>query len=204
MFEHQAAFTEMLRVGRDMRKRMFDTIEQRHAEDFGNGKAGIKLYEELLSAVRDAGVPEAETEFESRFLPMLDKQGVQPAGAAAGTFDPDRMTAAEGPWSGVWRWISSTVMAAAIAGAAGWFFGDKALKWIKGEPPALTQTPGPAAPPAQPAAAGEVPTPVTTTGPETPAGSAIPAPAEGTEPPMRAEPRQPEEGERPSVPEAER
>jgi hypothetical protein len=199
VFEHQAAFTEMLRVGRDMRKRMFDTIEQRHADDLGNGKAGMKLYEDLLSAVRDAGVPEAETEFESRFLPLLNKKEVQPAG----TFDPDRMTAAEGPWSGVWRWISSTVMAAAIAGAAGWFFGDKALKWIKGEPPALTQTPGPATPPAQPAAAGEAATPVTATGPETPAGSAIPVPAEGTEPPTRADPEQPE-GERPSVPEAER
>jgi len=55
VFEHQAAFMEMLRVGRDMRKRMFDTLEERHAQDFQNGKAGMKLYEELLSAVRDAG-----------------------------------------------------------------------------------------------------------------------------------------------------
>jgi len=199
VFEHQAAFTEMLRVGRDMRKRMFDTIEQRHADDFVNGRAGTKLYEDLLSAVRDAGVPEAETEFESRFLPLLNKKRVQPD--TAGTFDHDRMTAAEGPWSGVWMWISSTIMAAAIAGAAGWYFGDKALKWIKGEPPALTQAPAPAAPPA---VAGEAPTPETATGPETPAGSAIPAPADGTEPPTRAEPGQPEEGERPSAPESER
>jgi hypothetical protein len=51
---------------------MFDTIEQRHKNDFVRSRRGMGLYEDLLSAVRVSGVPEAVDEFESRFLPLLD------------------------------------------------------------------------------------------------------------------------------------
>ncbi len=70
--EHQAAFIQALRSGGKMRKRMFDTIEQRHAQDFVSGRVGTDLYENLLSAVRASGVPEALEEFESRFFPLLN------------------------------------------------------------------------------------------------------------------------------------
>src|SRR5262245_24826527 len=40
---YQAAFVEALRGGRAMQKRVFDTIEERHAKDFGNGRVGQKL-----------------------------------------------------------------------------------------------------------------------------------------------------------------
>jgi hypothetical protein len=70
--EHQVAFIQALRSGHKMRKRMFDTIEQRHKNDFVRSRRGMGLYEDLLSAVRVSGVPEAVGEFESRFLPLLD------------------------------------------------------------------------------------------------------------------------------------
>ena len=72
MVEHQVAFIQALRSGHKMRKRMFDTIEQRHKNDFVSSRMGMGLYEDLLSAVRVSGVPEAAEEFESRFLPLLD------------------------------------------------------------------------------------------------------------------------------------
>ena len=70
--EHQVAFIQALRSGHKMRKRMFDTIEQRHKNDFVRSRRGMGLYEDLLSAVRVSGVPEAVEEFESRFLPLLE------------------------------------------------------------------------------------------------------------------------------------
>ena len=47
-------------------------IEQRHKNDFVSSRRGMGLYEDLLSAVRVSGVPEAVEEFESRFLPLLE------------------------------------------------------------------------------------------------------------------------------------
>jgi hypothetical protein len=70
--EHQGAFIQALRSGHKMRKRMFDTIEQRHKNDFVRSSRGMGLYDDLLSAVRVSGVPEAVEEFESRFLPLLE------------------------------------------------------------------------------------------------------------------------------------
>jgi hypothetical protein len=70
--EHQGAFIQALRSGHKMRKRMFDTIEQRHKHDFVSSRMGMGLYEDLLSAVRVSGVLEAVEEFESRFLPLLE------------------------------------------------------------------------------------------------------------------------------------
>src|SRR5690242_2448313 len=63
-----------MRDGRKMRARMFDTIEQRHAHDFRSGDDGTRLYEGLLSAIRDSGDPEAVKEFERRFFPLVDPE----------------------------------------------------------------------------------------------------------------------------------
>jgi hypothetical protein len=63
MLEHQAEFVNALRGGREMRERLFDTMERCYAHDFGNGRAGKGLYERLLSAVRAAGSPAATAEF---------------------------------------------------------------------------------------------------------------------------------------------
>jgi hypothetical protein len=40
MFEHRDAFMETLRVGQEMRKRIFDTLEERYGQDFGSGRVG--------------------------------------------------------------------------------------------------------------------------------------------------------------------
>jgi hypothetical protein len=63
---------ETLRAGPQMRGRAFDAIEWRHARELGSGTAGMRLYDDLFSAVRDAGVPEAVHEFERRFLPFIN------------------------------------------------------------------------------------------------------------------------------------
>ena len=175
MFEHQAAFVDMLRVGRDMRKRMFDTLEERHADDFGNGKAGRRLYDDLLSAVRDAGVPEAVTEFESRFLPLLNRKRPQ-ADAQPGfatDLDLDRMSAAP-RWRTGWVWLWSLAGAVVIAGAL--FLGYNYLKTTAERLPSVTEAPPPAAQPAGPASE----TPAVTEAPVPPAGTAEPV----SEPPV--------------------
>ena len=71
VLESHAVFVNALRGGHEIRKRIFDVIEQYHANDFGDGMAGIELYEELLSALRDSGMPEVVKEFERRFAPLL-------------------------------------------------------------------------------------------------------------------------------------
>jgi hypothetical protein len=72
VLEHRAVFVNALRIsGDEIRRRTFDTIEQHHAHDFANGRAGIELYEELLYALRDSGMPEVMKEFERRFFPLL-------------------------------------------------------------------------------------------------------------------------------------
>ena len=149
VFEHQAAFMETLRAGREMRKRIFDTLEQRHAHDFGNGRAGMKLYEDLLSAVRDAGVPKAAEEFETRFFPLLNPD--QPRGEADfGTqTNQDRITAVEDRRGGSWGWISALGVAAVIFGAL--MLGSNALKMTAAEPPTVTEAPVPAANATEPA-----------------------------------------------------
>ena len=112
MSEYQTAFMEALRGGRRMQQRMFDTIEQRHAYDLGDGKAGLKLYETLLSAVRESGVPEAAMEFEKRFFPLLNPERPHRAadgGAPEERSDQDRRGAG-------WIWISTLGVAAVIFG----------------------------------------------------------------------------------------
>jgi hypothetical protein len=71
-FKHRVAFVERLRREPDMRRRMFDTLEQRFRQDFASDRTGKNLYDVLHAAVRDADVPGLETEFERRFLPLLE------------------------------------------------------------------------------------------------------------------------------------
>jgi len=73
VLEHQAVFVNALRRGGcEIRKRIFDVIKQHHANDFGNGRESVELYEELLSALRDSGMAEAMKKFERRFSPLLN------------------------------------------------------------------------------------------------------------------------------------
>jgi hypothetical protein len=72
MLDPRAVFVNALRISSDeTRTRIFDNIEQHHAHDFGDGKAGIELYEGFLYALRDSGMPEVTKEFERRFFPLL-------------------------------------------------------------------------------------------------------------------------------------
>ena len=174
MFEHQAAFVDMLRVGRDMRKRMFDTLEERHADDFGSGKAGRKLYDDLLSAVRDTGVPEAVTEFESRFLPLLTRKRQQADAQPGFATDLDLMSGAQARWRAGWVWLWSLAGAVVIAGAL--FLGYNYLKTTAERLPSVTEAPPPAAQTAGPASE----TPAVTEAPVAPAGVAEPV----SEPPI--------------------
>ena len=174
MFEHQAAFVDMLRVGRDMRKRMFETLEERHADDFGSGKSGRKLYDDLLSAVRDAGVPEAVTEFESRFLPLLTRKRQQADAQPGFATDLDLMSGAQARWRAGWVWLWSLAGAVVIAGAL--FLGYNYLKTTAERLPSVTEAPPPAAQTAGPASE----TPAVTEAPVAPAGVAEPV----SEPPI--------------------
>jgi len=72
VLEHRAIFVNSLRSSSDeTRRRIFDNIERHDAHAFANGRAGIDLYEGLLSALRDSGMPEVTKEFERRFSPLL-------------------------------------------------------------------------------------------------------------------------------------
>ena len=84
-----------------MRERLFDTMEQYYAHDFGNGRAGKGFYEQLLSAVRAAGSSEAIKEFETRFSPFLNPHqkhlNAGDVGHLAGITDPEVTTAVQDP-----------------------------------------------------------------------------------------------------------
>ena len=113
MFEHRDAFIGTLRAGPDMRKRVFDTLEERFAHDLGTGRAGKILYDALHSAVRDTDVPGAAEEFEDRFLPLLNP-GRSPRKADA--LDQDRIAAADGR-TGLRGWIAALCAVAVVVGA---------------------------------------------------------------------------------------
>jgi hypothetical protein len=72
VLEHHAIFVNALRGGHEIRKRIFDVIEQHHANDFRGGREGVELYEELLFALRNSGMPDVVKEFERRFAPLLN------------------------------------------------------------------------------------------------------------------------------------
>jgi hypothetical protein len=97
-----------------MRERMFDTLEQRHAHDLRSGDDGKRLYEDLLSAVRDSGDPQAAEEFECRFFPFVDPDLEAEMGAGEGIAKED---AAELRRRGGWGWVSAACVAAVVLGA---------------------------------------------------------------------------------------
>jgi hypothetical protein len=74
-------------------------MEQYYAHDLGNGKAGKGFYEQLLSAVRAAGSPEAIKEFETRLFPFLNPHQKQlnagDVGHLEGITDPEVTTAVQ-------------------------------------------------------------------------------------------------------------
>ena len=119
---------DALRDGRKMRKRIFDSIAQRHAHDFGNGGSGLKFYEDLLSAVHDSGVPEAAQEFERRFFPLV-------------MTDQDLTRGQEAQRSPRWGWIC---VAAVVVGGLG--FGFSLFKMATAEPPTMANAPTPTNP----------------------------------------------------------
>jgi hypothetical protein len=124
--EYQTAFMEALRGGRRMQQRMFDTIEQRHAHDLGDGRAGLKLYETLLSAVRESGVPEAATEFEKRFFPLLNPERPHRKADVDEISGQDRITVTADRWGAGWIWVPTLGAAAVIFGV--WILGFDVLK----------------------------------------------------------------------------
>jgi hypothetical protein len=112
MFEHRDAFIGALRAGPDMRKRIFDSLEERYAHDLGTGRAGKILYDSLHSAVRDADVPGAAEEFEDRFLPLLDpRRWPRKVNVVV---DQDRIAAVDGR-TGQRSWIAALCAVAIVA-----------------------------------------------------------------------------------------
>jgi hypothetical protein len=55
------------------RRIAFDVVERNCRDRFHHGEEGLNLFLELVGYVQAARVDEAVTEFESRFLPMLDQ-----------------------------------------------------------------------------------------------------------------------------------
>jgi hypothetical protein len=112
MLEHRDAFIGTLRAGPDVRKRVFDSLEQRFADGLGTGREGKLLYDALLSAVRDADVPGAAEEFEARFLPLVNRAPPR----EAEVLDQSQVVVADGR-SGWRSWIGALCAVAVLAGA---------------------------------------------------------------------------------------
>jgi hypothetical protein len=56
------------------RRIAFDVVERNCRDRFALGEEGLNLFLELAAYVRAARVEEAVSEFESRFVPMLDQE----------------------------------------------------------------------------------------------------------------------------------
>jgi hypothetical protein len=125
MLEHQSAFMDGLRGGRRMRKCMFDSIEQHHADDFANSRVGPRLYQDILSAVREAGTAEALKEFETRFLPLVNSDPSRDKGAIAIARAGNVATAAASRSRSRWVGVSVVLVVASLGGA---LVGFKMLK----------------------------------------------------------------------------
>src|SRR5438045_107523 len=109
---------DALRSGRQMRKCIFDTLEQHHADDFGNSRVGPRLYQDILAAVRESGAAEAVKEFESRFLPLVNSD---PARDNAAILVSEKAAAAaadrkRGRWVGISVVLVVAMLAAATVG----------------------------------------------------------------------------------------
>jgi len=113
MFEHRDGFMETLRSGAEMRRRIFESLEQRYGQDFAGGAVGKTLYATLHSAVADADVPGALAEFESRFLPLVNGRRLpNQAEAASAEADED----APAPDGRQWGWIAAIIVVVIVAG----------------------------------------------------------------------------------------
>jgi hypothetical protein len=134
MLEHRDAFIQTLRAGPHVRKRIFDTLEQRCAEHFGSGRVGRNLYDVLYSAVHDAAVPEAVKEFENRFLPLLNRPRSPPAEIT----DQDR-TATDINRVGGGGWNAALCAGAVVIG--GLAVGLIVLNTLLPKPPTRTKPP---------------------------------------------------------------
>ena len=147
MSEHHAAFMDALRRGPKMRERMFDTIEQQHTIDFSS-RVGKGLYEHLLSAVRDSGVPEAVKEFENRFSPLLNAdplRGKADIGVPEEVINDLRTAVAEDRRR-TWAGISALCFAALVAAV---IIGFNAFKMTTSARPTLNEATIPAAKPTE-------------------------------------------------------
>jgi len=112
MLEHRDAFMQSLRAGPEARRRIFESLERRFGQDFASGRSGQLLYETLHSAVQDAAVPGALSEFEGRFLPLVNGHrtplGVEP--------DPAQAAAIEERHKARGSWISAISAVVLVAG----------------------------------------------------------------------------------------
>jgi hypothetical protein len=126
-----------------MRERMFDTIEQRHAYDFSDSEVGKRLYEELLSAVRDCGDTQAAEEFECRFSPLLDPDHPRRDAEIALGEEITKEDRTDRGWRGGWGWVSA-VSGAAVALVA-LFLGFNAMRMKTADRPTLAGSSIPAA-----------------------------------------------------------
>jgi hypothetical protein len=170
MLEHRDAFMETLRAGPEMRRRIFESLEQRYGDDFCSGAVGQTLYATLHSAVEDAAVPGALAEFENRFLPLVNGRRL-PLQSEPDPEDADEKDTTP-PGRRIWSWVYAIVAVAVLAG--GVVGGLSILNTViakapKGGKPAVTQMKTPEPPPRQKPA-----NPVTT--------------IEGNEPPAQSQP----------------
>jgi hypothetical protein len=65
------------------RRVAFDVVERNCRQWLGEGEEGVRLYGQLLNYVRQANVVRAVSEFQQRFLPMLDQQYLRQRGREA-------------------------------------------------------------------------------------------------------------------------
>jgi hypothetical protein len=139
-----AAFINAVRAGRKMRERMFDTLEERHAHDLRSGDDGKRLYEDLLSAVRDSGDPQAAEEFECRFFPFVDPDNPS---REAEMGPGEEITKEDGAEvrrrGGGWSWVSAACVAAIALGAL--LLGFNGLRMKTGDQSTLAGSSVPAA-----------------------------------------------------------
>lgn len=156
MFDHRDGFMETLRAGPEMRRRIFESLEQRYGQDFGSSSVGRNLYETLHAAVADAAVPGALAEFEGRFLPLVNGRRLpnQPEAVSAET--TNERARGGGGGARYWSWVGAIVVVVVVAGGLvvglSTFNTMLAKHSIKSKPAADVQVtqPAPRAKPANP------------------------------------------------------
>jgi hypothetical protein len=126
-----------------MRERMFDTIEQRHACDFSDGEVGKRLYQDLLSAVRDCGDTQAAEDFEYRFSPLLDPDHPRRAAEIGLGEEISKDDRTDHRRRGGWGWVSAASGAAIVLVVL--FLGFNAMRMRTADRPALAGASIPAA-----------------------------------------------------------